>query len=508
VRTNSEEPGLEKPERVERPGAGVGGSVRAVGTYVLYAVSGWAIVTAVGAFQHAVVLGVRVDLGRLFIPMIVGVAAGLIAARFRALGRRIASQLETIRANEERISGLNATLEERVAARTQQLRAQEAELAEARRVESVGRLAGGLAHDFNNILTAVLLAADDVDYHLSAGCEGLDVEEARAVLEEMTAAARRGAALTRQLLTYARRDQVHPERFDAREVVQALRPMLARLLGGGVEFVCELPSAPCPVFMDQGQLEQVLVNLVTNAAEAMSHQGRFTVALERDEGAGEVRLRVADDGAGMSPEVQAQAFEAFFTTKKAGRGTGLGLATVHGIVLGAGGRVELHSAPGEGATFEIFLPMAQPAVGAEEAGSQRSSAAEAQPLAEERGVREPVVLLVDDEEIVRGVTRRLLATQGYRVLEAGHGADALEILGQRDGGVDLVVTDRVMPVMGGAALVAELSRRWPSVPLVMVSAHAEEPLEPRPEGAAPLLHVSKPYSARELFATVQRALGA
>lgn len=493
----------------QSPGWGQGASQRAISvrTYVVYAIAGWAIVTVVGAFEIGVVVGASVEVHRLIPPMLVGTVAGLVAARFRALGRRVASQLEIIRASEARILALNETLEERVAARTQQLRAQEEELAEARRVESVGRLAGGLAHDFNNLLTTVLLAADDLDYNLSLGRGAMDVEEVREVTGEITAAARRGAALTRQLLTYARRDEVHPAHFDAREVVKALRPMLARLLGGGVEFTCEVPDDPCPVFMDHGQLEQVIVNLTTNAAEAMAHQGHFTVRLERDAAAGQVRLRVTDDGVGMSEEVQAQAFDAFYTTKEVGRGTGLGLATVHGIVVGAGGHVEVQSHLGEGTTFTVCLPCAPPPGGEPREGEAAAVSLEQPAAVGVSPARAPLVLLVDDEEVVRGVTRRLLKTRGYQVLEAPHGAAALDLMREREGAVDLVVTDRVMPVMGGAALMAELSRSWPSLPVVVVSGHAEEPLPPRPGGAAPLYHVAKPYSARDLFATVARALG-
>ncbi len=352
------------------------------------------------------------------------------------------------------------------------LRRSEEQLRHAQKMEAVGQLAGGIAHDFNNLLTGILSYADLVLQELRLS------DPIRADLEQIRHAGERAAGLTRQLLAFSRRQVLQPRVLSLNGVVSEVDSMLRRLLGADVSLDMDLDPALGHVLADPGQLEQVLVNLVVNARDAIPAGGRVTIAtanlqLQAADGArgngvrpgAYVTLSVSDTGAGMDVPTQARIFEPFFTTKAAGKGTGLGLSTVYGIVEQSGGHIAVESAPGQGATFTIFLPR--------HAGAGAGAARPGQPDRRSLPSGTETLLLVEDEAAVRASARRLLERQGYTVIEARHGADALRIVESGDHPIDLVLTDLVMPEMGGRELVERLRARQPSLKVLFMSGYSE-----------------------------------
>jgi PAS domain S-box-containing protein len=350
------------------------------------------------------------------------------------------------------------------------LRRSEEQLRHAQKMEAVGQLAGGIAHDFNNLLTGILSYADLVLQELRPG------EPMRADLEQIRHAGERAAALTRQLLAFSRRQVLQPRVLSLNASVSELDSMLRRLLGADVSLETRLDPVLGYVLADPGQLEQVLVNLVVNARDAMPAGGRVTIATSNVQLQGSdghrgngvrpgayVTLSVSDTGLGMDVPTQARIFEPFFTTKAAGKGTGLGLSTVYGIVEQSGGHIAVESAPGQGATFTIFLPRH---VGVAAPG-------DGQPDQRSLPNGSETLLLVEDEAAVRGSVRRLLERQGYTVVEARHGAEALRIAESGEPPIDLVLTDLVMPEMGGRELVERLRARQPSLKVLYMSGYSE-----------------------------------
>ncbi len=347
----------------------------------------------------------------------------------------------------------------------------EVELAKAHKMEAIGRLASGVAHDFNNLLTIVL-------GHGALARDGLPEDSpVREDIEEVLRAGERGAVLTRQLLVFGRRQVLRPERLDLNQVVSDVARLLGRVIGEDVALSVELGSDIGTLVADRGQIEQVLMNLAVNARDAMPGGGRLSIgtarqafaegdpARPRDLAPGEyARLTVTDSGLGMSADVLAHAFEPFFTTKKGGKGSGLGLATVYGIVTQSGGRVAVESREGAGTVFDIHLPLD---------GGARSPRASGVSAAAPRGGGE-TVLLVEDDDAVRGLVRRALDAQGYRVIAAVDGLEALRVLETLAEPIDLVITDIVMPRMKGPELVGRLARRDPDLLVLYISGYPDE----------------------------------
>lgn len=333
----------------------------------------------------------------------------------------------------------------------QALKETEEHLRHAQKMEAIGRLAGGVAHDFNNLLTVIngyteILMQTELD------------SARRRDLDEVRKAGLRAVALTRQLLTFSRRQEVRPQIVDLNAVVVDMEKMLRRLLGEDVRLETRLDEALGLVKADSGQLEQVIMNLAVNARDAMPQGGTLTIETV-NVGATELALRVTDTGCGMEPEVVARIFEPFFTTKEVGKGTGLGLSVVYGVVEQAGGRIDVTSEPGKGTAFTITLPRAQEAARRDEGGTPQR----------DQGGSE-TVLLVEDEPSVRALARAVLQARGYTVLEATNGAEAY-----RSGtvaGVDLVLTDVVMPEMGGPELVRQLRAERPALKVLYMSGHS------------------------------------
>jgi signal transduction histidine kinase len=368
-------------------------------------------------------------------------------------------------------------------AREEQL---EAQLEQSRRLESVGQLAGGVAHDFNNLLAVILNYADFAR-------EAATDEEQRSDLHELSKAASRGADLVRQLLQFSRRKPIDPVSLDLNDVVRETEPMLRRTIGEHIELRCRLAPALPATVIDPGQMTQVLVNLAINARDAMPEGGAITIETTVVDGG--LRLVVEDTGVGMTEEVLAKAFDPFFTTKPPGSGTGLGLATVYGIVTQADGSVAIESAPGGGTRVAIYLLSAK-------AGAVPLPVAEAPTPGNGHG---QTILLVEDDDQVRGVAQRILSTHGYRVLEASGGVQALARVAREPRPIDLLLSDVVMPGMSGVELAEHLRRLQPGVPILHMSGYTSGVGGPDTHASLPEL-IEKPFSATELVARVQALL--
>jgi two-component system, cell cycle sensor histidine kinase and response regulator CckA len=359
-------------------------------------------------------------------------------------------------------------------------------LAQAQRLESVGQLAGGVAHDFNNLLSVILTCVGFATRELPAD------HPVRDDVEEIGRAADRAAALTRQLLMFSRREVVKPEVLDVGGLLRDLERLLNRTLSERIALRITVGPDLLPVLADRAQLEQVLVNLAVNARDAMPDGGTLAIAVAGT--ADGVRITVVDDGTGMLEEVRDRAFEPFFTTKDPGQGTGLGLATVHGIVTDSGGTVDITSAPGRGTSVTIFLPGCREQV--------RSPELPAEPG--EHAPSAARVLVVEDQEPVRRQACRILAAHGYEVTEAPGGEEALE--GWEE--VDVLVTDVVMPGMTGQQLAQLAIERNPDLRVVFMSGHTEDVLVRNGARARNLAFVQKPFTRATLLRAVENALAA
>lgn len=387
----------------------------------------------------------------------------------------------------------------------------EAKLRQSYKLEAIGRLAGGVAHDFNNLLTIVCGNAELLEKQVPP--DG----RAAQLVEEILQTVDRGAALTRQLLTFSRSQELAPEPLDLTGLVVRSATMLRRLIGEDIEIEIAGSEEPLPVLADRSQIDQILLNLVVNARDAMPGGGRLSIALADVElGARElaaapevdpgrfVRLSVADTGHGMTPEVQARIFEPFFTTKPPGRGTGLGLATVFGVIRQSRGFIEVESAPQRGTRFDLYFPYADLEL--------RTVIAPPPPMAEAPNPSRPgqeTILLVEDEAGLRRLAERALGSLGYRVLVSGSGEEALRAAAEHRAPIHLLLTDLVMPGMGGAQLAAALRTSRPELRVLFMSGYAEgSALPPDENGKTPTIHLVKPFALSQLGHVVRQALDA
>jgi CheY-like chemotaxis protein/two-component sensor histidine kinase len=353
----------------------------------------------------------------------------------------------------------------------------------------VGQLAGGVAHDFNNLLSVILTCAGFAQREAPEGTPLRDD------VDEIKRAAERAGELVRRLLAFGRKEVVQPRVIDLARAVSDLEGLMRRSLTERVQLELDLDEGAPRVLMDPVRFEQLLVNLVLNARDALSERGgRVTVSIGATE-SGAARVCVADDGPGMSAEVARRAFEPFFTTKSAGEGTGLGLATVESIVADAGGTVLMTSEPGAGTTVTIDLPVTAEPV----AGATPDAPAE---LPANGRKAQGCVLVVEDQAPVRRQARRILEAYGYRVVEAGDGAEALERLD----GVDLLLTDVVMPGMSGRELARAAVRRREGLRVVYMSGHTEDALVHAGVRGGDVGYVPKPFSDSALLHAVAVAL--
>ncbi|HUQ15774.1 MAG TPA: PAS domain S-box protein [Gemmatimonadales bacterium] len=383
------------------------------------------------------------------------------------------------------------------------LRRSEEQLRQAQKMEAVGQLAGGIAHDFNNLLTAILSYCDLLLEEVRQG------DPIRGDIEQIRQAGQRAAGLTRQLLAFSRRQVLQPKVLSLNNVVADTDGMLRRLVGADIVLDVTCDPALWYALADPGQIELVLMNLVVNARDAMPHGGRLGVSTSNRELTGEsssrpngmragsyVALEVSDTGVGIDLANQARIFEPFFTTKDPGKGTGLGLSTAYGIVQQSGGHITLESAPARGATFTVFLPR--------HIGNDPPAASKVDRRRLPGGIE--TLLLVEDEAAVRSSARRLLERQGYSVLEARHGADALRIVEESGRPIDLVVTDLVMPEMGGKELAERLRAHRPGLKILFMSGYTEKAIAA--DGVMPpnTGFVEKPFTVEQLMRRLREIL--
>ncbi|MDP1568941.1 MAG: response regulator [Vicinamibacterales bacterium] len=383
----------------------------------------------------------------------------------------------------------------------------EAQLRQAQKMEAIGRLVGGVAHDFNNLLTAITGHTDLLRERLEP------VHPLRRNADEIGHAAARAARLVGQLLAFSRQQVLRPAVHDLGEIVADLATLLGQVIGEEVELEVVRHAGSCTALVDRTQIEQVLMNLAVNAKDAMPAGGRLTLTtgtvlvdgrVSRPRGLSDgayARIIVRDTGAGMDSATMARAFEPFFTTKAAGKGTGLGLSTVHGVITQSGGGVDLVSAPGQGTSFTIWLPYVAP-----EETHVGASASPAGPGATPFRQGAERVLLVEDEAGVRELMRECLVRCGYEVIEAAHGAEALAMAERDAGAVDLLLTDLVMPQLGGRELAERLRTRYPGLRVLYVSGYAEGSLvDTSPPGTR---FLQKPFTPRSLTDTIRDILDA
>ncbi len=381
----------------------------------------------------------------------------------------------------------------------------EEELRQAQKMEAVGRLAGGVAHDFNNLLTIVIGYSDLLLERLGAK------DAMRGYVEETKKAGERAASLTRQLLAFGRRQVLAPQVLDLNAVVGNIDKMLRRLIPENIELVTVLEPELGRVKADPGQIEQVIMNLAVNARDAMSQGGQLsleTANVELDEGYARshvgvlpgryVMLAMSDSGNGMDPETQAHIFEPFFTTKEKGKGTGLGLATVYGIVKQSGGHIWLYSEPNQGATFKIYLPRV------EEAAQPVEAISPGAPLA---GGSE-IILLAEDEEGVRDLARRVLELKGYKVITASNPTEAAQICERHEGPIHLLLTDVVMPTMSGRQLAEHLAFLRPGLKVLYMSGYTDNAIVPHGILEEGTQFLQKPFTADSLAHKVREVLDA
>jgi len=393
---------------------------------------------------------------------------------------------------------------------TTQQRALEAQFAQSQKMQAIGQLAGGVAHDFNNVLTAIIGFSDLLlASHRPTDPSFQDIMNIKQN-------ANRAAGLVRQLLAFSRRQTLRPQQLELNDVLADLSILLDRLLGEKVELKVVHGRDLWPVMADLNQLEQVIVNLAVNAGDAMAEGGRLTIRTSNVEEAqstqfentrgmppGEYTLvEVEDTGHGMPPEIMEKIFDPFFSTKEVGKGTGLGLSTVYGIVKQTGGFIFCTSEVDAGTTFRLFLPRHIPEV-VEEAKPEPKET-EPEKVADLTGSAS--ILLVEDEEAVRAFAARALASRGYTVHEAGSGNEALEVMEEVGGGIDLVVSDVVMPEMDGPTLLVELRKTQPDLKIIFVSGYAEDAFEENlPEGEQ-FFFLPKPFTLKQLATTVKDVL--
>ena len=417
---------------------------------------------------------------------------------------------QQIQEANEQLRLLQAQLEERVEERTADLersndalRRSEEQLRQAQKLEAIGQLAGGVAHDFNNLLTAIMgygqLLTKRLDTH----------GPARRDVDEILRAADRAASLTRQLLAFSRQQVLEPRVLDLNAAVSDVDKMLRRLVGEDVDLVTAPAADLGRVKVDPGQIEQVLMNLVVNARDAMPQGGKLTIEtanVELDASHVQARhemkpgeyvmLAVSDTGCGMTHEVASRVFEPFFTTKELGKGTGLGLSTVHGIVKQSGGHIELYSEPGQGTTFKVYLPRVQE--------SAEALPASHGPISQCEGTE--TLLLVEDEDTIRRAMRESLELMGYLVLEAKDGSHAITHCERRGQPIDLLVTDVVMPLMSGPELVQRVMLVRPGLRVLFVSGYADHALVHRGLRTAGSAFLQKPFTPERLARKVRELL--
>jgi two-component system cell cycle sensor histidine kinase/response regulator CckA len=374
----------------------------------------------------------------------------------------------------------------------------ELELRQSQKMEGIGQLAGGIAHDFNNLLTVIQGNSD-------LALDGLDPSSpSHADICEIKRAAMSAAALTKQLLAFGRRQVLQPRPIELRTVTLEIQNMLSRLIGDNIELVLNLDESAGCVLADPGQIEQVIINLVVNARDAMPDGGRITISTKtvphQIRSAGAVvsvceRLIVTDDGVGMDSATRDRIFEPFFTTKPVGHGTGLGLSTVHGIVKQSGGELHVATAPGKGTSFTIYFPRVP-----------TSAALESKQTSVRNAAGSETILVVEDQAALRELVRRVLEQNGYRVLEAPNGEQAVRVAESSGRPIHLVITDVVMPGMNARAMAERIRGVWPAVRVLYMSGYHDDDVMLQSLATAKVDFLQKPFLPYDLAEKVRVVL--
>jgi CheY-like chemotaxis protein len=370
-------------------------------------------------------------------------------------------------------------------------------------MEAIGRLAGGVAHDFNNILTAISGYSD-----LALRQINPETNLAQKI-KEIKRAAQRAATLTHQLLAFSRKQILQPKVLNLNTVVADIEGMLRRLIGEDIELLTILDPSPGQVEADPGQIDQVLMNLAINARDAMPRGGKLTIETSavylNEEYASQhtsvrpghyVMLAISDDGCGMDEATKQHMFEPFFTTKEVGKGTGLGLSTVYGIVKQSGGNIWVYSEVGQGTTFKIYLPRLDMVVS--------ETVPDTDPTALQQGTE--IILLVEDDEMIRAMSREMLELLGYRVMEAATGEDAISLSDEFQEEIDLLMTDVVMPGMSGSQLAERLATRRPQMKVLYTSGYTAESIVHHGVLDAGIQFLEKPFTCQRLSKKVRDIL--
>jgi signal transduction histidine kinase/CheY-like chemotaxis protein len=473
----------------------------------LVEVVAWAVVARHLLTDAELQLHAFVIFSTLAVAAIVQIGRSRARARIQELragdARREQALQQALAETDEARRGLDRKVEERTAALRNELEERtrlEEQLRHAQKLEAVGRLAGGIAHDFNNLLTVIRMSL------VTVGSAALS-DEMRDALGDATDATDRAAGLTHDLLAFARKQTLQRTTVAVADILGGVERMVRRVAEASIRL--EVRAAPeiGEVVADPHQIEQVLLNLAINACDAMGNRGTLTIAADAVELAGTeaarhrvrpgqwVRIAVTDTGAGMDEATRRSAFEPFFTTKEVGRGTGLGLAVAHGIVTQHGGQIEVESALGVGSTFTVLLPQAS-------GTTQRNAVVAERPVAAQAS---EMVLVVEDEAAVRRAMQRNLERLGYHVIAAQDGEDALRTA-ERLHGIDLLLTDVVMPGIDGPALACRLREKWPALPVLFVTGYSADRLE-RTGAVGPCDRVlEKPYQLAELTRTIRQML--
>ncbi|MDP3406705.1 response regulator [Bosea sp. (in: a-proteobacteria)] len=413
------------------------------------------------------------------------------------LERRVAERTAELEASSGQLALLNEQLEHRIEERTREREEALAQLFEAQKLDTIGQLTGGVAHDFNNLLMAALGSLNLLKKRLP-----LDDRDGR-LLDNAIQAAERGAALTQRLLAFARRQELKPQAVDVLQIVDGIENLLQRAIGPGVRFAKQLPRQLSAVLVDSNQLELALLNLAVNARDAMPNGGVITVFAEEMTVSATrpqphlrpgpyVRIRVSDTGTGMDEATLAKATEPFFTTKGPGKGTGLGLSMVHGLAAQSGGTLVISSAPDEGTSVDLWLPVAtETSVQAVVIGDSPDAVIASDFMAR-------TILVVDDDALVSMGTAAMLEDLGHTAIEVMSGAKALETL-NAEPSIDLVITDHAMPGMTGAELARHIRASRPELPIILASGYAELPDS---EGLSDLRRLGKPFAQAQLAAAI------
>jgi signal transduction histidine kinase len=440
----------------------------------------------------------------MLVPMMPTLIALPSPSQLERVNHSLEREIEVRRAAEDEVRRINEDLEQRVAKRTAERQALEAQLIQSQKMEAIGRLAGGVAHDFNNLLTVILGYTEMLREHLREDAIALEFGE------EIDLAAHRASDLTNQLLAFSRRQIALPRVVSLNDVVNQIEKMLRRIIGEDIRLETRLTDSVQPVNVDPAHIQQVIMNLAVNARDAMPRGGTLIIETANVELSAEYAgrhigvdagpytlLAVSDTGTGMDDATKARIFEPFFTTKETGKGTGLGLSIVYGIIKQSGGEILVYSEPGHGTAFKIYLPVvaAAPEV--------------LRHVAEEREIIPAFesVLLVEDEPQVRSLTRTMLTSRGYHVLEAASASDALKLIGEQDRPIDLLLTDIVMPGMNGADLAREATATRPAIRVLFMSGYTEGGVIDRGVLDSDTPFIPKPFTLGALDRKIREVLG-